>query len=224
MRPRGSSSPPPRRCEPTPRGEQDQGERHRDGGGQLIDEEEQQVEAQREQRCQYGRTALDGAPGGDSEQGAERGGGEQVAVADHRAAEHRALQPRQARRGVGRVQRVVGLAQQVGDHERGVRRGHRQDPRREPARRRHPRQQRAERRAAERREHERGGLPRQPAAVGPREREQRQHGHDDRAARAWSAPAQREQREQRDAHQRHVRERLRARLLRRTRDEHEGEH
>ena len=92
--------------------------RHRHCGRQLVDEEEQQVEAQRQQRRERRAAQLPRAPHGDREQRAEHGRDEQVAVAHHRRAEHRALQPRQAGRRVCGVQRVVRPLQQIRDDER----------------------------------------------------------------------------------------------------------
>ena len=104
----------------------------------------------------------------------EHAGDEQVAVAHHRRAEHRALKLRQAGHRMRGVEGVVGPLQQVGDHQRRVGDGHRHDPGGQPARRRDGREQHAERRAAERREDERRPLARQAAAIDPRQREQRQ--------------------------------------------------
>ena len=121
----------------------DQRERHRHRRRQLVDGEEQQVERQRQRRpCSAAARSCCERPTAAASSAPERTRDEQVAVAHHRRAEHRALQLRQAGRRVGGVQRVVGPLQQIGDDERRVGERHRDDPRRQPARRRDRRKQR----------------------------------------------------------------------------------
>jgi hypothetical protein len=101
-----------------------------------VDEEEKQVEGDGEHGGERRSAQLHRMAAGDRQQRTERAGDEQVAVADHGRAQLGALQARQARSRVRGVQRTVRALQQIGDHERGVGDGHRDDAAGEPARRR----------------------------------------------------------------------------------------
>jgi len=105
------------------------------------------------------------------------------------------------------VERIVGLLQQVGYHQRRVRERHRDDPHRQPARWRHRGDHRAERHAAERRQRSRRTLPGKSAAIGPRQRKRSRHEHDERRARPVHQPTERERRQQRDGTKRDICER-----------------
>jgi len=89
----------------------DQRERDRHRRRQLVDREEQQVERKRETGGEHRATRLLSAPERDDQQRAQHAGDEQVAVADHRRAEHRVLQARQPPGRVRRVERAVRLLQ-----------------------------------------------------------------------------------------------------------------
>jgi len=125
---------------------------------------------------------------------------------------------------VGGVECVVGLLQQVGDHQRRVRHGHRHDAQRKPARGRDARDQRAERHTAERRQRYGRALPRQTAAIGPREREYGQDEQRERGCGTAHQPAERQRCQQRHGDQRDIGERSRAptfvRLLNRDEADH----
>jgi len=207
-----------------PDDQQDERQRDRNRGGQLVDEQEQQVEAEREQRGEKCGAPLERACGGCREQRSEGPGYEQIPVAHHRRAEHGALQPRQAGCRVGGVERVVRSLQQIGYDERRVRHCHRHDPRRQPSRRRHRGEECSERRAAERGQNERRPLARQPTAIDPCERKQRQHEQGPSRACPRRQPAERQRGEHGHGAQREIGKALRARSFGGAGDDHEDDH
>ena len=149
---------------------------------------------------------------------------EEIAVAHHGRAEHRTLEPRQPGGRVRRVERMVGPVEQIGGHERRVGSRHREDACGEPAPRRDGSQQRSQGDTAERRQDHRSALPREPAAIGPGENEQRQHEQRREGARTRAEPPQRKRGERRDGHQREIGEPLRAGAFGSAHDEHEADH
>ncbi len=96
---------------PAPELEDDQRQGHRYRRGQLVDEEEQQVECDRERGNQECRRSLGKGTG--RQQPAENAGDEEIAVAHHRRPHDGALQTRQAGGRVSCVERVVGALKQV---------------------------------------------------------------------------------------------------------------
>ena len=178
---------------------------------QLVYREEQEVEGNRQQRDEQGSLQLPGAIGRYGEQAAKYPGNEQISISHDRRAEHLCLQAREPAHGVRCVECVVRRLQQVGDHECGVRTGHRHYPERKPARWRDASDQRAQGHTAERGEQHTGALANERTAICPCQDEQgryeqRQSGSG--VVRRPYQPAERERGEQRDRHERDVRERL----------------
>ncbi len=114
--------------------------------GQLVDEEEQQVEGEREHGAQHGAAQLRSAPPRNCEQRAEHAGDEQIAVADHGGAETaRSAVAAGPAAGWAALSASVGALQQIGDDQRASATAIATIPAAEPARGRDACQQYAER-------------------------------------------------------------------------------
>jgi hypothetical protein len=96
---------------PAPDLDDDHGQRHRHGRGELVEHEEQQVEQCRDHEHQQRRPPL--KPRIRRQHRAEQAGHEQIAIAHRSGAEQLALQLRQAPAGVCGDERGVRRLQQV---------------------------------------------------------------------------------------------------------------